>query len=61
MGDNMFLFILEIILIVIGFVLIFVIKDSDPNKKTYTNVGIAGVVLGSVGMFIHILSKYLFR
>jgi hypothetical protein len=61
MGDSMFMFILEIILIVVGFVLIFVIKDSDPNKKTYTNVGIAGVVLGSVGMLIHILSKYMFR
>jgi hypothetical protein len=61
MSDNIFLFVLEFILIAVGFALIFAFKESDPNKKLYTNVGISGVVIGGVGMLIHVLMLSMFR
>ena len=50
-----FLFFLELILVAVGLGLIIGIKNDDPNKKTYNNIGIAGVVLGGVGFIIHVL------
>jgi hypothetical protein len=52
---DLFLFFLEIVLITVSIVLMTAVKASDPNAKTYQNVGIAGLVLGSLGAVVQIL------